>query len=85
MGRPAGHRLNRAAWEDLLRIKGLTLTQVAELSDVNRATLSSLLGGHHGASTPAAHRIAAAIGVQPATLFPSLGAPVLDSKQAVPA
>ncbi len=72
MARPAGHQLNRAAWEDVLKLAGLSLTQVAELSEVPRATLSGLLGGHHKASVPMAHRVATAIGVQPATLFPTL-------------
>ncbi len=72
MSRPSGYPLNRAAWDDILRLTGLSLTQVAELSEVPRPTLSSLLGGHHKASVPMAHRIATAIGCQPATLFPSL-------------
>lgn len=70
--RPAGHQLSREAWDDVLRLTGLSLTQVAELADVPRPTLSSLLGGHHRASVPMAHRIATAIGVNPTTLFPSL-------------
>lgn len=74
MARPSGHKLNRAAWEDVLALKGVTLTQVADLTEVPRATLSGLLGQHHGASTPMAHRIATAVGVQPATLFPTLAA-----------
>jgi transcriptional regulator with XRE-family HTH domain len=73
VARPAGHPLNRHAWDDLLRLTGLSLTQVAELAELPRPTVSSLLGGHHKASTPTAHRIAAAIGCHPATLFPTLG------------
>lgn len=76
MARPNGHALNRQAWEDVLRLAGLSLTQVAELSEVPRATLSSLLGGHHKASVPMAHKIATAIGVHPATLFPTLSVPI---------
>lgn len=72
MARPAGHKLNRSAWEDLLELKGLNLTTVAELSGIPRPTLSSLLGGHHKAAVPQAHRLAEAIGCRPATLFPSL-------------
>lgn len=72
MARPAGHHLNRSAWDDVLRYTGLSLTQVAERSEVPRSTLSSLLGGHHSASVPTAHRIATAIGCNPGTLFPSL-------------
>lgn len=72
MPRPNGHSLNRAAWDDVLRLSGLSLTQVAELSDVPRPTLSLLRSGKNKASVPVAHKIATAIGVSPATLFPSL-------------
>ena len=72
MARPAGFALNRSAWEDMLEAKGLDLTTVAELSEVPRSTLSGLLGGHHNASVPMAHRIAAAVGCRPPTLFPGL-------------
>lgn len=72
MARPSGHALNRSAWDDILRLTGLSLTQVSEMSEVPRPTLSSLLGGHHKASVPMAHRIATAIGCKPATLFPTI-------------
>ena len=74
MARPAGHLLNRAAWEDVLRLQGLSLTQVADMAEVPRPTLSSLLGGHHKASVPTAHRIAKAVDCNPQTLFPTLSA-----------
>lgn len=75
MARPSGHELSREAWDDVLRLSGLDLTRVAEIADVPRPTLSSLLGGHHKASVPNAHRIARALGVSPGTLFPSLRGP----------
>lgn len=75
MPRPAGHQLSRPAWDDLLRLTGLSLTAIAEMSDVPRPTLSSLLGGHHKASVPMAHKIAGTLGVHPATLFPTLTVP----------
>lgn len=74
MARPAGHALNRWAWDDLLRFTGLTLSAVADRADVPRATLSGLVGGHHRASKPVAHRLAVALDVHPGTLFPDLGA-----------
>lgn len=58
---------------------GLSLTQVAEMAEVPRPTLSSLLGGHHRASVPMAHRIARAIGCHPATLFPTLAVTAPES------
>lgn len=85
MARPSGHRLNRAAWEDILALRGLTLTQVAEMAEVPRPTLSALLGGHNRASVPATHKIAAALGVQPATLFPTLVPALAATPEAVPA
>lgn len=83
MARPAGHRLSRVAWDDVLRLTGLSLTQVADMAEVARPTLSGLLGGHHGASVPMAHRIAKAVGVNPGTLFPTLAG--AEVRQAVPA
>lgn len=72
MPRPAGFALSRTAWDDILRLSGLTLTRVAELADVPRPTLSALLGGHNRASLPTAHKIASALGCHPETLFPGL-------------
>lgn len=72
MARPAGHRLSASAWEDVLRLSGLQLTQVAERAGLPRATLSSLLGGHHKASIPVAKQLSDALGVHPETLFPTL-------------
>lgn len=78
MPRPAGHKLNRAAWDDFLKVRGLSLTDVSKRAEIPRPTLSSLLGGFHSASVPKAHRIAAALDCNPQTLFPTLGA---DSAQ----
>lgn len=72
MARPAGHPLSPEAWDDLIRILGTSLTDVADRADIPRPTLSSLRGGHHKASVPQAHRIAAALGCHPVTLFPTL-------------
>lgn len=76
MPNPAGHSLNRHAWDDLLKLVGLSLTQVAEYADINRSTLSGLVGGHQNASIPTAHKIARAVGCHPATLFPTLSTAV---------
>lgn len=72
MGRPAGHQMNRQAWDDVLRLTGLSLTRVSELADIPRVTLSSLAGGHHRASVTQAHQLANALSVYPETLFPTL-------------
>lgn len=72
MARPAGYLLSGLAWEDALKWRGLSLTEVAERADIPRPTLSSLLGGYHKASAPTAHRLAAALDVHAVTLFPGL-------------
>lgn len=75
MARPQGHELSPEAWEDILRLKGMSLTQVADRAEIPRPTLSSMLGGHHRASIPVAHKIAQALGCSPVTLFPTLRQP----------
>jgi plasmid maintenance system antidote protein VapI len=72
MPRPAGHLLNRDAFQDFLNVRGLSITDVADRADLPRSTVSALLGGHSRAATPSAHKIALAMGVQPGTLFPTL-------------
>lgn len=79
MARPAGHLLHRPAWEDVLRLRGLSLTEVSDLAEIPRSTISSLLGGHHRASVPQAHKIARALGCNPETLFPTLTPAVAGS------
>lgn len=76
MARPSGHPLSPKAFGDALRWTGLSLTEVAERSGIPRATVSSLLGGFHRASVPNCHRLAATIGCDPETLFPTLRASV---------
>lgn len=72
MARPKGFRMSPSAWTDILTLKGLTLTEVAEIADVQRASISGIVGGHTRASVPMAHKIAAALGVSPETLFPAM-------------
>ncbi len=75
MARPSGYELNRSAWDDMLRLTGVSLTKVAELAAVPRPTLSALVGGHHKASIPMAHKVAKALGCNPGTLFPTIDRP----------
>lgn len=72
MARPQGHKLSADAWNDVLEMRGLSLTEVAERSGIPRPTLSSLLGGFHRASVPQTARIAEACGCRARTLFPTL-------------
>lgn len=74
MARPKGSPLNADAFDDWLNIHlGETVTSVAERADMTRGALSGLLGGFHCASTPTAHKLAAAMGCKVGTLFPRLG------------
>lgn len=66
--------MSPTAWNDILTIKGLTLTEVSELADVQRASVSGIVGGHTRASVTMAHKLAAALGVSPETLFPAMRA-----------
>lgn len=72
MARPKGYRLSSQAWDDLVRIKGTNITQVAERAGVGSATISGLLHGHARASLPMAHKVAAALECHPETLFPTI-------------
>jgi plasmid maintenance system antidote protein VapI len=72
MARPKGHKINQRAWDDILRFSGKSLTQVATGSDIPRPSLSGVVTANQNASVPMAHKIAAAIGCHPETLFPSL-------------
>jgi hypothetical protein len=72
MARPAGHELNRDAWDDVLRMLDMALPEVAQISGVPAPSLRSLRGGFHKASAVQACRIADACGCRPGTLFPSL-------------
>lgn len=53
-------------------LRGETITSVAERSGMPRATISGLVGGHHRASVPIAHKLASALGCNAETLFPTL-------------
>ncbi|HXH58431.1 helix-turn-helix transcriptional regulator [Iamia sp.] len=72
MARPAGHKLSRSAWTDLVRLTGYDIGKIEEYSGVPAATLRGLVAGRHNASIPVAHKIASAFECHPRTLFPSL-------------
>lgn len=72
MGRPKGYRLSACAWRDLSKSKGLSITEVSEITDIQRATISGMVGGHARASLPMAQRLADALGCEVGTLFPLL-------------
>lgn len=73
MARPRGFRLSVSAWEDVVVAgKKLTVTEVAALTGINRASISGLLGGHTRASLSMARELANGIGVHAETLFPLL-------------
>src|SRR5690606_18061268 len=82
MARPKGHRMSPKAWEDVLNLRGTTLTEVAKRADLQRATLSGLTGGHARASVPMARRVADALGVHVETLFPTMRAVFAEADEA---
>lgn len=82
MARPRGHRLSPRAFDDILRLTDQTITELAEVSGVPRATISGLAGGYYRASTTNAKRIAAALNVNPETLFPTMSATVMEIEDA---
>lgn len=81
MARPKGHRLSPTALEDILRLRGDSITAVADRSGIPRATLSGLAGGFHRASVPVAHQLAGALGCNPETLFPTMRPSFIESEQ----
>lgn len=72
MARPSGYKLSRFALDDISKLQGLSITDIAERSGISRATISSLLGGHHRASLTMTRRLAETLSVTPQSLFPEL-------------
>lgn len=74
MARPKGYPLNVDAFEDWMTVHlGETITSIAEKAGMTRGALSGLVGRHHNASVPTAHKLADAMGCSVGTLFPTLG------------
>lgn len=72
MPRPAGHWINRDAWDDVLELSGRNLTEIAEAAGVTRPTLSCIVTGQDRASVEMAHKIAKGARCRVLTLFPTL-------------
>lgn len=73
MARPKGYKLSRAAWDDLVRgAKRLTVSDVADATGIQSATISNLIGGKAGASLTMARKLCAGLDVDVETLFPAL-------------
>lgn len=72
MARPKGHGISPEAWNDLITLRGYSLTEVAARANIQRATLSAITNEHARASIPVAHALANALGCHPETLFPTL-------------
>lgn len=71
MPRPAGYWISRDAWDDVLELRGRSLSSIAERSGVKPSTLRTIATGHDRASLEVAHKIADGLGVHVATLFPA--------------
>lgn len=85
MARPKGYRLSASAWRDITKARGLSITEIAEVTDIQRATISGMVGGHARASLPMAQKLADALGCEIGTLFPLLSPQFSDLCEATAA
>lgn len=72
MARPAGKRLLGAAFRDVLRLKGISMTEAAERCGMSLTTMSGLVNGDHGASDKTIRQICDGLELSDSTLFPEL-------------
>lgn len=78
MARPSGYKMNRRAWDDVLRLGSIDLPYVSERGDVPPGTLRAITNGHRKASIVLARRISEAANCHPETLFPALNLALAD-------
>ena len=64
--------MSRPALDDVLRLRGLSMTEAADRAGIALTTLSGLAADGHRASIGTAHQIAEALECSPGTLFPEL-------------
>jgi hypothetical protein len=69
-GRPAGRLIHAEGFEALLAAKHLRKKDVAASCDLSPGFLADLLAHRSGASEPVALRLATALGVKVAAIFP---------------
>ena len=72
MPRPRGHRLSQPAFDFALNAAHTTITDLAEISGIPRATISALRGGYHGASQKIIGPMSDALMCPAEVLFPTL-------------
>lgn len=65
-------KLSKPAFDDVLRLKCLSLTEAADETGLPLKTLSGLRLGRHKASMTTARQLSGALGVAASTLFPDL-------------
>jgi hypothetical protein len=71
-GRPPGLVIHAEGFEALLAARNLLKSTVANEAEVSASFLADLLAHRGGASPEIVDRIAGALGVNPAALFPEL-------------
>lgn len=81
--------MNADAFQDLLEARGTNRSKVADDAEIALSTLSGLTKTRSGslrvgASRSVAHRIAAALGCRPGTLFPDLAGKASATEQGAP-
>ena len=70
VGRPNGHLIHAEAFEAILIARGLMKKDVTHDADISPSFLADLLAHRCGATGPVAERLAAALGVRTAAIFP---------------
>lgn len=71
-GRPPGRVIHAEGFEAILATRSLLKSTVADEAGVSRSFLADLLAHRHGASEEVVARLADALSVTPAALFPEL-------------
>lgn len=72
MARPKGYRLSRPAFDDMLRLARLTMTEAARQAGLPLTTVSGLANGDHRASMKTVRSLSEGLGINAETIFPEL-------------
>lgn len=72
MARPAGKRMFGPLLRYVLRLKGISMTEAAELCEMPLPTFSGLVSGSHKASDKTIRRVCDALAIPDEVLFPAL-------------
>lgn len=82
MGRPKGYHLNRAAFEFVLRERGMKKTEVADAAGKNLSFVSDLCFGRYGASAETVKAITNALRCEAEVIFPEFAGYLAPTRSA---